>query len=73
MGQFYYLVVPHEGCWAYRLDDTYSPVFPSEAEAFEAAKASALAMHERGDDTQVRRREDGVWHTKWAIENNADA
>ena len=73
MGQFYYLVVPHGDGWAYRLEGTYSPVFPSETEAFEAAKEAAAAMHESGDDTQVRRCQDGIWHTKWTVHDSAEA
>jgi hypothetical protein len=72
MGQFHYLVVPHGIGWAYRLDYTYSPVFPTEAEAFEAAKKAAFAMHEEGDSTEVRRRQGGVWRTKWAVEDRVE-
>ncbi len=54
MGTFYYMVVPREGGWAYRLENTFSPVFTTQAEAVKAAKSTAMQMHEDGDDTQIR-------------------
>ncbi len=65
MGTFYYMVVPREGGWAYRLENTFSPVFVTQAAAIEAAKVEAARMHEAGDDTQVRVFGDQQWRTEW--------
>ena len=54
MGQFHYQVARHQRGWAYRLENTYSPVFAASWEAIEAAKIAAREMHEPGDVTTVR-------------------
>ena len=54
MGRFLYQVVRHQHGWAYRLEDTYSAVFTTQALAIEAARTAAAAMHEEGDATVVR-------------------
>jgi hypothetical protein len=36
-----YEIVPHDGGWAYRLDDAYSETFPSKDAATRAAEAAA--------------------------------
>jgi hypothetical protein len=53
LGRFIYQVVKHERGWAYRLEQTYSRVFPTQADAIEAAKDAARKMHEPGDQTVV--------------------
>jgi hypothetical protein len=53
MARCHYQVVRHKHGWAYRLERTYSRVFPTQWQAIEAARAAALKMHEPGDDTQV--------------------
>ncbi len=66
MGTFYYMVVPREGGWSYRLENTFSQVFPTQAAAIEAARAEAVRMHEAGDDTEVRSfGADQQWRTEW--------
>ena len=54
MGQFHYQVRKHKHGWAYHLEETYSPVFPTSWEAIAAAKTTAREMHEPGDMTTVR-------------------
>ena len=54
MGRFVYQVVRHEKGWAYRLEHTYSQVFPTQSDAIAAAKATAREMHESDDETIVR-------------------
>ena len=53
MGQFRYQVVRHKDGWAYRLESTYSRVFPTQLAATEAARAAAHQMHEPCDETLV--------------------
>ena len=54
MGRFVYQVVKHKSGWAYRLEHTYSRVFPTQSDAIAAAKATAREMHEPDDETVVR-------------------
>jgi hypothetical protein len=53
LGRFVYQVVRHENGWAYRLEQTYSRVFPTQLDAKAAAKDAARKMHEPGDETLV--------------------
>jgi len=69
VGQFVYQVVGHHQGWAYRLGDTYSRTFPTQFEATAAAKASALSMHEEGDETLVRVQDGPLqWRTELSIQ-----
>ena len=68
MGLFLYKVVRHGNGWAYRLEETYSPIFRSQWEATEAAKVAAREMHEQGDYTQVRVKDGPLrWRTELVI------
>jgi hypothetical protein len=68
LGQFHYQVIRHQRGWAYRLEDTYSRVFPTQWEATAAAKTTALKMHEPGDETLVRVQDGGCnWRLELAI------
>ena len=74
MDRFLYKVVRHKHGWAYRLWSTYSPVFTTQAEAIQAAKAAAHEMHEPGDYTSVRVEERPlVWRTELVIRSKEDA
>jgi hypothetical protein len=68
MGLFLYKVVKHQNGWAYRLEDTYSPVFTTQWEATAAAKKAAREMHEHGDFTQVKVKDGPLgWRTELVI------
>jgi hypothetical protein len=68
LGQFHYQVIRHQRGWAYRLEDTYSRVFPTQWEATAAAKAAAIKMREPGDETLVRLQDGGSsWRLELAI------
>jgi len=69
LGTFNYQVVRHGAGWGYRLEKTYSKVFPTQDAAIDAAKSAAHKMHELGDHTQVRV-EDGplLWRTELIIQ-----
>jgi hypothetical protein len=68
LGQFHYQVIRHQRGWAYRLEDTYSRVFPTQWEAVAAAKSAAIKMHEPGDETLVRVQDGGSnWRLELAI------
>ncbi len=72
-GRFHYKVVKHQGGWAYRLDASYSRLFPTQWEATAAAKTEAREMHEPGDNTQVHV-QDGpcAWRTVLVVNGSAN-
>jgi hypothetical protein len=67
MDKVIYRVVPHDGGWAYRVDDVYSETFPTHAEALAAALRAAAEQEEEGS-TEVIEYEDaeGRWHEEIA-------
>ena len=72
MGQFHYQVVRRQRGWAYHLEETYSRVFPTSWEAIAAAKATARAMHEPGDNTSVRVQDGPLrWRTVLVIKGTS--
>jgi hypothetical protein len=67
MGTFDYQVIRRQNGWGYRLEETYSPIFGTQAEAIAEAKKAAQAMHEEGDFTRVRVEEAPLtWRTEFA-------
>jgi hypothetical protein len=68
MGAFDYQIIRRQNGWVYRLEDTYSPAFVTQAEAIAEAKKTAHAMHEIGDFTRVRVQEGPLtWRTELVI------
>lgn len=62
-----YHVAPHDGGWAYKLDDVWSEPFPTHDAAFNAARQAALRQHVGGADATISyETEDGRWHTELA-------
>ena len=63
MIKIHYKVVPHDGGWAYRLNDVFSEPFPSKKAAMAAAKRVAAEQHVPGDTTIIEYEDEaGVWH-----------
>ena len=66
MAEVHYYVVPHKDGWAYRLGEEYSNVYASVRAAADAAKAEAIAMFEKINDTKIFvPREDGTLENEW--------
>lgn len=60
-----YHIVPHDGGYAYRLDDGWSEPFPSHDDALAAAKIAAARQQVGGRDTEiVYQTRDGRWHSE---------
>jgi hypothetical protein len=65
MPRIHYKVVPHDGGWAYRLDDVFSEPFPTKAAALAMARKVAAEQHVPGDTTRIEYQDaDGLWHTE---------
>ena len=47
MVKIHYRIVPHDGGWAYKLNDVFSEPFPSKAAALAAAKIAAWMIFMR--------------------------
>ena len=63
MTKIHYRVVPHDGGWAYKLDDVFSEPFPSKTAAMAAAKRAAAEQHVPGETTIIEYEDAaGVWH-----------
>jgi hypothetical protein len=67
MVKIHYRIVPHDGGWAYKLNDVFSEPFPSKAAALAAAKIAASEQHVPGDTTHIEYQDEtGRWHSEWS-------
>jgi len=58
-----YVVVEHDGGWAYRVGATYSETFRTRLHADEAARHGAAAQRQPGSDADISYEDDrGHWH-----------
>jgi hypothetical protein len=65
MAKIHYRVVPHDGGWAYKLDDVFSEPFPSRAVALAAARRVAAEQHVPGNLTHIEYQDEhGKWHSE---------
>ncbi len=63
MSKITYLIVRHDGGWAYRVDETFSETFPSHDLARAAAERAAREQAEPGEATVISYEDkDGHWH-----------
>ena len=53
MTRIIYHIVPHDGGWAYRLEDVYSETFPTHAAAQRAARLAAIEQARPGETTGI--------------------
>lgn len=67
MAKIHYRVVPHDGGWAYRLNDVFSEPFRDKETALAAARRVAAEQRIPGDTTQIEYQDAaGRWHTEVA-------
>ena len=67
MTKIEYVVVEHDGGWAYKLGDVYSETFRTRAEALKTAKRVAGEQRVPGDDVGITYEDaNGVWRTELA-------
>jgi hypothetical protein len=65
MPKVHYIVVPHDGGWAYRLNDAYSEPFRDKATALAAARRVAAEQRVPGETTRIEfQDESGRWHVE---------
>lgn len=63
MATVVYRIVPHDGGWAYRVEDSFSEAFPTRELAHRAAEAAAQEQREPGETTEIRYEDAaGHWH-----------
>ena len=64
MTKITYVVVEHDGGWAYKLNDVFSEAFASKAEAVAAAKRAAFEQQLEDPNSVAISWEDekGIWH-----------
>ena len=62
-----YVIVEHDGGWAYKLDGVFSEPFPSHDAARRAAHRAAREQEQPGDTTAISYEdEQGRWHEEVA-------
>jgi hypothetical protein len=67
MTKIEYVIVEHDGGWAYKLGDVYSETFRNRAGAVKAAKRAAAEQRAPGDDVGITYEDaNGVWHSELA-------
>jgi hypothetical protein len=65
MAKIHYRVVPHDGGWAYTLDNVFSEPFPSRATALATARRVANEQHIPGNLTHIEYQDEhGQWHSE---------
>ena len=63
MAHITYLVVEHDGGWAYKVGDVFSEPFSTREDALRAAKRAADEQRVSGDTTPIQFEDaDGKWH-----------
>ena len=62
-----YVVVEHDGGWAYKVGETYSETFPTHDDALAWARLAAAGQHLAGTTTPISWEDkQGKWHDEIA-------
>jgi hypothetical protein len=62
-----YVIVEHDGGWAYKSGEVFSEPYPSHAAALAAARRAALEQQRPGEDAGISwEDEQGRWHEEVA-------
>ena len=63
MSKIVYQIVPHDGGWAYKVDETFSEAFKTHDAARKAAELAAREQGEPGEATIISYEDKGGrWH-----------
>jgi hypothetical protein len=63
MSTFTYIIVEHDGGWAYKLGDSFSETYQSHDDALAAAQIAAAVQRIAGKTTPISWEDDqGKWH-----------
>ena len=67
MSHVTYVIVEHDGGWAYRVGDTVSETYPTHKLAHQAAAAAAAEQRAPGETTSIEyETPDGQWREETA-------
>ena len=62
MADVHYVVVEHDGGWAYKVGDVFSETFRTHEDAHAAAQIASTEQQRGGDDEMIEYQdEDGTW------------
>ena len=62
-----YRIVPHDGGWAYKLDDVFSETYPTREHAAAAARIVAAEQQMAGETVNILYQDkDGRWRSELA-------
>jgi hypothetical protein len=65
MAKTTYIIVQHDGGWAYRVDETFSETFPTHDAARKAAELAAKEQSAPGEAVVISYEDQqGHWHTE---------
>jgi hypothetical protein len=71
MTKVVYVIVEHDGGWAYKVGDVFSETFPSHEAAHAAADRAAREQTISGDTTPIEYEDrSGTWHEETARGND---
>lgn len=63
MTKITYEIIPHDGGWAFKLEDTISQTYKSHDAAYDAAKRVALEQQRPGETVGISWEDErGRWH-----------
>ena len=67
MSEVKYVIVEHDGGWAYKLNDVFSETFPTHQAALRAAEQAAAEQRVPGSSETIEYEDErGKWHTERA-------
>lgn len=67
MAKLHYVIVEHDGGWAYKVADVFSEAYASEKAAHAAAEAAAARQELAGPTETIQFQDDkGEWHEETA-------
>jgi hypothetical protein len=68
MAKIHYKIVPHDGGWAYKLNDVFSESFSTRDRAMAAARHVATLQHVPDNTTYIQFQDEaGKWHTELSL------
>ncbi|WP_131196410.1 DUF2188 domain-containing protein [Lichenihabitans psoromatis] len=71
MTEIHYVIVEHDGGWAYKMGDVFSETFPSHDQALEAATAASHRQEIPGESEGISYQDaKGMWHEELAPGND---
>ncbi len=66
MADVHYVVVEHDGGWAYKVGDVFSETFRTHEDAHDAAEIASKEQRRGGDDEMIEYQDE---NGKWKVES----